>query len=300
MIGSRRGTCAVVALVACGLVMWQPVAGASTDCSGRPALTCSERTALYDDALDSAIAGSGSLELFQAPGPERLSNPALAQFWRFEAAAGITGFEIELGIGSQGNDLSFEQVAVAARSPAPRIKASGIVKRHVARILSRLLGAEQQEIVNLVAMDVSLNRATGAVIRGRQDWASYQTYQAAIFARRAANAIRLAISRQRAATKALLGAGLQFGIGAADQRAAQRYVRKHGWPAAIERIMLNLGMNSTTLLLAKTAFLHASLSGETYSMSHYLSSARVITEESRCATALQQFAAGVPSAPLPR
>jgi len=287
------------AVVVCALALWQPVAGAVASCPGRPQLSCSVRAAVYYDAVNWGVGGFGSLDLFQAPKTLHLNNPALAQFWRFEAATGITRYVFELGIGSQGNDGAYESVVTAAKPSPPVIKPSGIVGHHMASGLSSLLAAEQQEIVNLVAADVALNRATGATIAGRPDWASYQEYTAAVLARRAASAIGRVIPRQRAATRALLGAGLKFGVGPADQRAEQRYVHKHGFPAAVMQIMVTLGNNGVTLAFAKSTFLQAKPSTLTFSMSRYLSSASVIRDEKRCARALVSFANGVPSTPRP-
>jgi hypothetical protein len=285
--------------VVCALALWQPVAGDAQSCPGRPQLSCSVRTALYYDAVNWAVGGFGSLDTFQAPKVLHLNNPALAQFWQFEAATGITRYEFELGIGSQGNDGAYESPVSAAKLAAPKIKSSGIVNRHMASVLSRLLAAEQQEIVDLVAADVALNRTTGATIGGRTDWANYQEYTAAGFARRAAAAIGKVIPRERAVTRALIGAGLQFGIGPADQHAEQRYVRKHGFPHAVLQLLVMLGNNGVTLALEKDAFVHAKASANTFSMSKYLSSASVIGTERKCASALVSFANGVPAAPQP-
>jgi len=280
-------------------MLWQPVAGVAASCTGRSQLSCSVKTALYYDAVNWAVGGFGSLDLFAAPKTVHLNNPALAQFWRFEAATGISRYEFELGIGSQGNDGAYESVVTPAKLSAPVIKPNGIVSHHMAFALSRLLAAEQREVVNLVAIDVALNRNFGATVAGRQDWAGYQEYTAALLARQAARAIGQVISRQAAASRALLGAGLKFGVGPADQRAEQRYVRKHGFPAALKQIMLTLGNNAVTLALAKSAFVHARPTSMTYSLSKYLSSANVIADEKKCARALVSFANGVPSVPRP-
>jgi hypothetical protein len=280
-------------------MLWQPVASAASSCPGRPQLTCSQRAALYYDSVSWGTEGFAAVDLFQAPRTVHLTNPALAQFWRFEAATAITRYMFELGIGSQGNDLAFETIPQAARLPAPVIKPSGIVGRRLAGTLSGLLSGEQREIVNMLATDVALNRATGATISGRQDWARYQTYVAAQFARRTAAAINALVSRQRAVTKALLRAGLKFGVGEADQHAAQRYVRKHGWPSAIEHDMVVLGMSPVTLSLAKNAFVHSKAGTTTFGLSKYMSSAGVIADEKSCARALLQFAAQTPAVPLP-
>jgi hypothetical protein len=287
-------------LVAFGLAICQPVAGAAAACApGRPQLNCSERSALYYDSLNWGIGGFGALELFEAARPLHLTNPALAQFWRFEAATALTRYEFELAIGSPGSDPAFEQISPPARLPAPKIKPSGIINGHTAVAFSRLLTAEQQEVVNLVAVAIALNRATYAFNANRSDWSNYQTFLAAGFARQAAAAIGHVIPRQRAVSKALLNRGLRLGVGPADQKAAQRDVRKHGFPRQIRQIMVNLGMNSITLKLVKSAFVHAPPDPTTYSMSQYLSSGRVINQEKKAATALRQFASQTPSAPRP-
>jgi hypothetical protein len=292
---------AATSLVVCGLALWQPIAdgAAATTCPGRAALTCSERTALYNDAVSWAIGGFGAVDLFRAPRAQRLGNRALAAFWHYEAATGITRYQYNLAIGSPGSDLLFESPVQAARPPAPVIKPTGIVTRSMARAMRQLVSAEQQEAVNLVAMDTALNRAVGAVSRSRSDWSKYLAYVAAGFARRAADAIGTVIPRQRAVTKALVRARLMFGIGPADQKAEARYVSKHGFPQAITQNMLNLGMSSVVLSFAKYGFVHAKPNARTYSMSQYLSSATVIRTEQALASALQGFANRVPAAPQP-
>jgi hypothetical protein len=293
-----RGSLAAVTVV-CGFALSQSIASGAGSCPGRPQLTCSQRAALYNDSVNWGLEGFAGVDLFEAPRTLHLNNPALAQFWRFEAATGITRYMFGLAVGSQGNDLSFETVPQAARLQAPVIRPSGIVGRRLAAALGGLLGVEEQEIANLEAMDIALNRATGATIDGRKDWAGYQVYVAARFARRAAGAMNRLVSRQRAVTKALQRAGLHFGVGEADQRAAQRYVRKHGWPPAINQDMLALGMNSVTLSLAKNAFVHVNAGSATFSLSQYMSSASVIGEQKSCARALLQFAAQTPAVPVP-
>ncbi len=294
---------AATSLVVCGLGLWQPMAdGAAAttgSCPGRAALTCSQRTALYNAAVSSAIGGFGALDLFRAPRAQRLGNPALATFWRYEAATGITRYEYSLAIGSPGIDLLFESPVQAARPSAPVIKRNGIVTRSMARAMSQLISAEQQVAVNLVAMDTALNRAAGAVSRSRADWSRYLAYVAAGFARRTADAIGTVIPRQRAVTKALVRARLMFGIGPADQKAQARYVNTHGFPNAITQIMLKLGMNSVALSYARLGFVHAKPSSKTLSMSQYLSSATVIRNEQTLASELRGFANSVPAASQP-
>lgn len=272
---------------------------AATTCPGRQALTCDERTALYNDAVSWALAGFGSLDLFRARRSQRLGNPALAAFWRYQAATGITRYEYDLAIGSPGTDLLFESPVQAAQPPAPAIKPTGIVTRSMARVMNRLVSAEQQVDVNLIAMDTALNRATGANSRSRPDWSKYLAYVAAGFARHTADAIAILIPRQRAVTKALVRARLMFGIGPADQKAEARYVSNHGFPQAIAQIMVKLGVNSVALDYARSGFVHAKPAARTYSLSQYLSSATVIRSEQALANALQGFAGRVPAAPQP-
>jgi hypothetical protein len=122
---------------------------------------------------------------------------------------------------------------------------------------------------------------------------------AAGFARKVAAAMNGLVFRQHAVSRALLRAGLHFGVGSADQRAAQHYVRKHGWPSAIKQNMLTLGMNSVSLKAARTAFLAGNIGPVTFSLSQYLGSASVIKAEKRCAKALVQFADQTPAVPRP-
>lgn len=295
------GIVATAALCCAVLLCSAPatVAAAGGCASGRVQLTCGEKLALYYDSVQWAIGGFGALDLFQAPRPLHLRNPALAGFWRFQAAIGITRYEYEFAIINYGVDRAFEQVAPAARLPAPRIEPSGIVTRSMARALSRLLALQQRLVVNLVAMDVALNRATAAQLDSRSDWARYQTYLAAGSARRAAAAIAAAVDDQRAVTRALVRAGLMFGVGPADQRAAQRAVRRHGFPPAVRQIMVALGMDPITLAFARREFLQAKPTQTTYSLSHYLSSGSVIGYGMQAARALRQFANATPPAPVP-
>jgi hypothetical protein len=212
----------------------------------------------------------------------------------------MTRFEYDLAIGGPGSaDSLFESPVQAAHPPAPVIMPTGIVTGHMARAMRRLVKAEEQEAVNLVAMDTALDRAIGANQRSRTDWSKYLAYIAAGFARRAAGAIGTVIRRQHAVTKALVHARLMFGVGPADQRAETRYVRKHGFPRAVTQTMLNLGMNPIVLRFAKYSFVHAKPSSTTYSLSKYLSSSSVIRNERKLQSALRGFAARVPAAPKP-
>jgi hypothetical protein len=255
---------------------------------------------LYDDAVDWALGGFGSLDVFQAPRALHLGNPALAAFWRYEAATGITRYQYDLAIGSPATDPLFESPLQAARPTPPLIKPTGIVTRHMAWTMRRLVEAEEQEAVNLIVVDTALNRASGAAARSRPDWAKYLTYVGAGFGRRAAAAIGRVVARQHAVTKALVHARLMFGVGPADQKAEQRDVRKHGFPHSVTQIMLSLGTSPIVVKIARYSFLHVKpTSSATYSMSTYLSSASVIRNEEKLAAAFRDFASRVPAAPHP-
>jgi hypothetical protein len=275
--------------------------GAASTCSGgRPVFTCNERIALYNDAVDWAIGGFESLDLFQARKTLHLGNPALAAFWRYEAATAMTRYEYDLALGSPGTaDTLFETPVQAARPPAPVIKPTGIVTRHMAGVMRRLVSSEQREAVNLVAMDTALDRAIGANQRSRSDWSKYLGYVSAGFARRAAAAIGAVIPRQRALTKALVHARLMFGVGPADQKAEARVVRKHGFPHHVLQAMLSMGVSPVVIRFAQYSFVHAKPSSITFGLSRYLSSRRVIHNERQLASALRTFANSVPPAPQP-
>ena len=294
---------AATSLVVCGLGLWQPMAegvAASTCSGGRPVFTCNQRIALYNDAVDWAIGGFDALDLFRAPKTLHLGNPALAAFWRYEAATAMSRYEYDLALGSPGTaDTLFETPVQVARPPRPVIKPTGIVTGHMAGVMRRLVKAEQQEAVNLVAMDTALDRAIGANQRSRPDWSRYLGYVAAGFARRAAAAIGTVVPRQRAVTKVLVHAKLMFGVGPADQKAEARVVRKHGFPRAVTQAMLDMGVSPVVIRFARYSFVHAKPSSTTFSLSKYLSSASVIHRERQLASTLRAFATSVPAAPRP-
>jgi hypothetical protein len=287
-------------LLMCSLALWAPAAR-SVDCSkGRSLLLCSERVAIYNDSASWAVGGFVDLSLFAAHLPLHLNNPALAQFWQYETATAFARYLFEVGIINEGVDEDFEQVAPAARLLAPIVKPTGIVTRQVASALSRLLRAEDQEVANLVAMNTALNRATAARInRSRPDWAAWQEYQAARFARQAAAAIGHVIPAAQRVTQAFVHSGLLFGVGPADLQAAQRRVRAHGFPAAIRRTMSVLGVPPPWIAAGRAIFLQANIGPTSYGLTQYLSSASVIGAEKGCANALVRFAARIPVAPQP-
>jgi hypothetical protein len=280
--------------------MWLSAASASADCSlGRSLLQCGEKDALYYDSVNAGIVGFASLDLFRAKRPLHLNNPALAAFWRYQSAAGIARYEYEFSIINQNFDQDFEEVPQAAKLSPPSVKRSGIVTRGMARAMTRLMRAEQQQIVNLAAMNTALDRASAAILLSRPDWTRYQTYVAAGFARRAAAAIAAVIPRERAVTKALVRARLLFGVGPADQRAAQRWVRKHGFPGPVRQIMLTLGMNPISIAFTRQAFLSARVGPTTFSVSKYLSAGSVVSNQKSAANALNGFANRIPAVPQP-
>lgn len=300
-IGRRMIGLASSVIVVGALGLSVPARGAAAvDCSqGRTLLQCNEKLAIYNDSFNWGIGGFLDLTMFAAHLPLHLSNGALREFWHYETATGITRYEFELASIEQNVDQNFEQVAPPATLPSPPVKATGIVTRRMAGAMRALLIAEQQEVANLVAMETALSRATAALKLGRRDWAGWQTYAAAGFARGAAQAIGRVIPAQQRVTKTLVRARLLFGVGAADERVAQRWVRRHGFPAPVQQIMSKLGASPVVLALARSTFVNSRTVPVTYSLARYLSSARVVGDEKKCMDALQAFAARIPLAPHP-
>ena len=290
------------ALVVGGFALSAPAqsAAASTCAQGRTLLQCNEKIGLYNDSLTSLVGGYLGSELFAAHVPAHLSDPALAQFWSFQSAVGLTRGMYEFSLINQNANIDFEQVQPAAKLPPPVVKPDALVSRSLASAMSNLLRAEQTEVVNLVAMETALDRATAAALqRSRPDWVAYQQYVAAGFARRAAAVIPKVITRERLVSRALSATGMLFGVGPADQTVSQRWIRKHGFPGGIRQDTFTLGLTQFLLGVAKTEFLKATLGPTSYSLSQYIASSSVIATEHGAASSLQQFAARIPAVPRP-
>ncbi len=288
----------------CGIALWEPaISGATTasNCSaGRSLLQCGEKQGIYNDAFNWAAGGVLDLVLFETRLPVPLKNPALARFWRFETATALARYGLEFASVQQLTDPDFEHLAPAATLPAPAVRAGGVVTRQMAAAMSRLMLAEQQEVVNLGAFNTALNRATAALIeRSRADWVAWQASAAAGFALHAAAAIGRVRVAERALTRSLVHARLLFGVGPVDLRRAQRYVRAHGLARSVTDVMTTLGVPPILLALIKDGFVNAGLGPTSFSLSQYFSSPTVTAGEKRCADALRHFAARIPRAGRP-
>lgn len=296
----RRLAGATTVAVAVALCL-PPAGGASFNCGlGRSLLRCGEKQALYADSVSWAVGGALDLTLFGSRLPFHLNNPALAKFWQFEAATAVSRYEFEFATLNQLVDPDFEAIAQPTTLPPPLVVAHGIVNRGMAAAMSRLMLAEQQEVVNLGAFFTAMNRATAALTeRSRPDWVAWQQSAAAGFAHHAASAIGRVIRGQRAVTHAFVRSRLRFGVGPVDLRLAQRRVRAHGFTAGVTQIMSSLGITPILLAYERTTFLTAGPLPTSYSLSDYLSSSTVITDEKNCALALRQYAARIPAAGRP-
>lgn len=268
-------------------------------CAGRVLLQCGEKLSLYADLVNSSRAYVLEAELFEAP-QVHVYNRTLAQFWRFEASAAAARVGYETVIGNEFADTNFEAIARRAVLPNPVLSASGKVDRGMARTLTNLIKAEQNEVLNLAAMAVSLDRATAAsYLRGRADWTKWQQSTAAGFARRAAGAAAWAITLQRRVTAALLRKHLPFGVGSVDLKLAQRAVRRNGFVPSLVGAMRRLGLTNDSIASFASQFAKADIGQSSYNVSEALSQSDVISGERKLASTLRLFAARIPPASKP-
>ena len=273
---------------------------ARATCAGRSLLTCGEKVALYDDSVTWTLAYVRDVEPFEAPIPLGLRNPALGGFWRFEAATATARALFEVVIGNQETDQNFEATATRANLPAPSVRPSGVVDRQLAATLSRLMLAEQQEVLNLGGMATALNRATAAQIeRSRPDWVAWQEATAAGFAVHAAAAIGRVARAQRSVASLLLAKRLVFGVGSVDLQVAQRAVRHHGFARPLAAIMRRLGLSELLIAYAQKGFVNGTFGAQSFSLTRELSAPTTSSYETALARSLRQFAAATPSAKRP-
>jgi hypothetical protein len=159
--------------------------------------------------------------------------------------------------------------------------------------------AEQNEIINLQALDTSMDRAgTAYYMRGRQDWVKWQQAAAAGFASRAAGAIGNVIRWQRVVTAALMRRNRPFGVGSTDLKLAQRQVRQHGFVRPLVTTMQQLGVGSAIPVLQRE-FQNASFQTLSFNVSQVLSDSAVIAAQRAFADALRHYAARIPPASKP-
>ncbi len=160
--------------------------------------------------------------------------------------------------------------------------------------------AEQQEVLNLAAMDDAMNRATAArYLRGRQDWVAWQEASAAGYAIHAAAAVLRVIVAQRTAGAALSKKRLLFGVGSTDLSVAQRQVRHFGFAPVLSSAMSRLGLQPALIAQARQGFLSASYGSLSFSLTQFFSTSLVYTAERSFASALRHFAARTPAAGQP-
>ena len=295
--------CAVLSAAAAGAAS---AAGAAAPTSngcqqGRTILQCSEKLEIYQGSYTASIGGFGDLILFETKLPLPISNPALSRFWSYQAATSIAAAELDSSIINQETDDNIEQIATRANLRAPVVQASGVVDSRTAAALSRLLLAEQQQVVNLEAMETALNRATAAQIeRQRPDWARYQQSAAGGFALHAAAATGRMITLQKAASQALVAKKLLFGVGPVDLKMAQQTVKKaREFIPMIGSLLLGFGVTTPMIGAAEVQFVLANLGPTSVSLSQYLDSTTLIGGERNLITALRHYAARIPHAGRP-
>ena len=278
---------------------WVPSAGAtSPTCpGGRSVLQCSERQQILPDSITWGHAYVLDFELFETKTSLPLNNPALNQFWHFEAASAAARGELEFALDAQLTDQNFEQLATVVTPPEPSLKPYKIVNRKLARTLTRLMSAEQQDVVYLEALSTALNRATYAhYSANRQDWMRWQLASAAGFASKVAAAIPNVIKAQKAAASALVAKHLLFGVGTTDLKLAQRAVKKHGLQRGLVTVMQRIGLSPQLITDITKGFISIHPTTISFSLSELLSATKAIAGERQLATALKHFAVRTPSA----
>jgi hypothetical protein len=269
-------------------------------CPGRQLLTCWEKIQAFTDDVTWDHAGVLDLELFENSLPLPLGNPALGRFWRFETSTAGARSVYEYVFQNTVEDDNFEAIATVPVLPRPAVSRHGVVDRRTAGAMSRLMQAEQAEVLNLQATDTSLNRATTAqAARGRADWIAWQLAAAARFATRTANAIGAVISDQRAVSRALIRRHLPFGVGSVDLKLGQRRIRRHGLAPSVRATMQSIGMDALTIAFCINAFETADYGQYSFSLTQYLAQPSTIRGERGFQAALRHFAARVPPTSQP-
>jgi hypothetical protein len=275
-------------------------AAAATTCAGRYLLQCAEKLAIFNDNITWVHAAVLDVEPFEAQTSLPLGNRALRQFWSFETAAATARAELEYELSSEVIDANFEAVATRATLPSPVVPSTGVIDRRTALKLSTLMLAEQQEILNLEAMDDAMNRATAArYLRGRQDWVAWQEASAAGYAIHLAAAVLRVVNAQRTASAALIKKRLLFGVGSTDLSVAQRHVRQSGFAPVLSSAMARLGLQPALIAQARQGFLSARYGTESFSLTQFFSAPLVYAAERQFASALRHFAARIPAAGRP-
>jgi hypothetical protein len=272
----------------------------AASCPGRFLLQCSEKLGVFPAYVLWTHLGVLDTELFETKTPLHLSNPSLAAFWRFEAASATARGLLDYEFGAELSDPNFEAIAPIVKLPRASVPAHGIVSRGMARVLSRLMAAEQREIECLTALNTAMNRATAARYqRGREDWVRWQLAAAAGFARKTAGSIGPEIRAQRAVASMFTKHKLPFGIGSEDLKLGQRRVRRHGLAPKLVAVMKGLEMNSGEIKIATRTFLKANFGGLSFSLTQQLGAATTGQKERGFAAVLRHFADRIPPASQP-
>ncbi len=296
----RRATRLVMSAIACAAIALTAPSMALAGCAGRRLLTCKEKQQVFADTLAWTDAYVLDFELFETNTTLPLSNPALRGFWTFEASTAAARSTLDFELGDQLTDSNFEQVAPPAKLAAPSVKPHGTVTRGMARDLSRLMLAEQQEVLNLEALDTAMNRATYAsFLSSRADWLRWQLAAAAGFAHHAEAAVGRVISAQRIVTHDLVARKLLYGVGSVDLKLAQSRVKHHGLAHSLVATMTHLGLIPGVITLIQNGFVHRSAKKLSFSLTQLLSSSFVIGDERMLITALRHFMARTPRAGRP-
>jgi hypothetical protein len=304
----RRGRTALGVLAASLAVAWAllaPSAGTAATApvcppKGRTLLLCSERGPAFKDDVTWSHAFVLDTELFETKLPLPLGNPALRQFWLFEMSTAAARAIYQNQFASNFSDVNFEQIATVQKLSRPAVHRHGIVSRKMARALSRLMQAEQAEVLDLQALVTSLNRATAAsFLANRKDWVKWQMAAAARFARYVANDLDRVISAERGATRALAKKRLLFGVGSTDLTLGQRKVRKQGLAPSVTTALSRWGLTPYFKLLT-TNFLGTNFGPTSFALSKFISqTAPTVTFQRGFQSALRSFAARIPPASKP-
>jgi hypothetical protein len=297
-----RGLAAAIAATAVILAaaLGSAPAGAAT-CPGRFLLSCSEKQALFPDAVTWQRGYVLDFEIFETKTSLPLWNRALNGFWRFEAATAAARGELEYGLASEVYDSDFEQLPSVPNLPLPSVRPWGVVNRKLARHMSWLMQAEQRYVLWLDAMDTAMNRATFARYnQTRKDWVAWQESSAAGYAIRAAAALGQVIKQQPVVARELIAKRLLFGVGVTDLKLSQRRVRRHGFARFLVRAMRRLGLTGPAIAHIQSHFVSIKPQGGfSFSLTGLLDSAPLLSKERAFQSTLREFAARIPPAGRP-
>jgi hypothetical protein len=291
-------SCALAAIGGATATAGAPPARAA--CSGRSLLTCDEKTQSFPDTVNWAHAFVLDTELFETSLSTHIHTAALKQFWLFETATAAARAEYEFELGSEILDGNFENGVQPPRLTPPVVHRGRVVDRKLAVQLTTLMQAEQAEVLNLYALDVSMNRATEALYaRGRGDWLKWQEAVAAGYARHAAGAIVRVIRAQRQVSRSLVRRKLLFGVGSADLSVARRTVRRQGLSRSLVTLLHSFGFDSSLVSRSADIVRQTDFGTLSFSLSQFFAQPSVFAAENGFRGALSHFAARIPAAQRP-